>query len=280
MGLIRVDVDVDLHYETVGRGPTLVLVNGLSQTTSNWMAHVRSLSAHFRVVTFDWRGQGKTPVGARELSPEVFSADLLALLDEVSADRALVCGFSYGARIALHFAATHPDRVERLVLTGLGALTTASGRMIVRSWRECLRTGGLEAMAWCSLPHIFGSAFLDAHEGLAAGMVRASVLRNDPNAIARALDALSGFDEPMADASRFHGPTLVIAGEHDPLVRPRSARALAESASNGVAQIVADAGHTVALEQPGLWRELLRRWCSEGLVGMAPVGPHEGGELS
>lgn len=53
-----------LHYETRGDdGPCVLLLNGMSQSTASWMSQARKLGERYRVVMYDARGQGKSPLG-------------------------------------------------------------------------------------------------------------------------------------------------------------------------------------------------------------------------
>jgi len=149
--LERAEAGVKLYYQERGEGPALLLINGLSQSAANWTSQVSSLSEGYRVITFDCRGQGRSDLGQEPLDIDVHVSDVLALLDHLGVERVHPVGFSHGARIGLRLAAYHPERVERLVLTGMGADDGVFRRTLVRVWREVLRLGGVEALAWALL---------------------------------------------------------------------------------------------------------------------------------
>lgn len=75
-----------------------------------------------------------------------------------------LAGFSFGGRVALAAAATHPARVRRLVLTGVPADRDAQGRLILKSWRTSLERGNLPEFAWSSMLLCHGPAFLSKFE--------------------------------------------------------------------------------------------------------------------
>jgi pimeloyl-ACP methyl ester carboxylesterase len=106
---------VKTFYEVFGDGrPTLLLLPAWSIVHSRlWKMQVPYLARHYRVITFDGRGNGRSD---RPLTPEgyadgEFVADALAVLDATGTDRAVIVGLSAGGRWGLQIASRHPDRV-------------------------------------------------------------------------------------------------------------------------------------------------------------------------
>ena len=85
-----------------------------------WKAQIPYLARHFRVVTFDGRGNGRSdrPVGAAAYTPDEFAADALAVMDATATERAVVVALSCGALWATILAAEHPERVDSVVYIG------------------------------------------------------------------------------------------------------------------------------------------------------------------
>lgn len=248
---------VRLWVEERGTGPTLVLLNGMSQTTANWMTQVRHLKQAARVIAYDGRGQGRSGAGAGNYTLDAHVDDLLAVLDACEVTTASFVGFSHGARVALRLAALHPARVSRLVLTGLGSNEDALRMAIVRSWIAVLKLGGIEAMAWCALPDILGRGFLDQHVTQMEAMVRATVQRNTTEGLTALLEGLVTYPEPQDDARLVRCRTLLLNGAEDLLVDGRAARILAGQFARCRHQQVDNSGHTVPIEQPEVWRNLV-----------------------
>lgn len=256
MGSVRLHRDV--AGLDVGR-PVVVFLNGMTQSTAHWRSHVRAFSETYGVVTYDARGQGQTPPGDEPLTLDLHADDLVGLLDELGVARAHLVGFSHGARVALQFANRHADRLHRLVLVSATATPTALARTIVRSWREVLARGGLEAMAWASLPAILGSAYLAHSERILAGIIKASVERNDPDGVRRLLDAMISYPDLGTLARGVRADTLVISASEDLLVTADGARELAELCG-GEHVVVEGCGHTIPIERPDEFRALVQRF--------------------
>ena len=106
-----------LYYETVGKGPAVVLVHGGLVDSRQWNDQMKEFAKHHRVLRYDLRGFGRSAA-----APQPFShiEDLRALMDFLKIERATVVGLSLGGIIAADFALEHPERVDRLVLVGAG----------------------------------------------------------------------------------------------------------------------------------------------------------------
>ncbi len=101
--------------------PTVLLLPTWSIIHSRqWKFQVPYLARRGRVVTFDGRGNGRSdrPSDSTAYRPSEFAADALAVLDATGTDRAVLVGFSFGARWALELGTAHPDRVLGIVFVG------------------------------------------------------------------------------------------------------------------------------------------------------------------
>lgn len=112
--------DRTLAYEVYGAGERwVVLLHGLLIDSRVNRGLARSLAAHgHKVVLLDLLGHGASdkPVHAAEYRMDVYAEQVVALLDEIGAERAVVGGTSLGANVTLHVAARHPERVQGLLL--------------------------------------------------------------------------------------------------------------------------------------------------------------------
>ncbi|MBA4099829.1 MAG: alpha/beta hydrolase [Rhodospirillum sp.] len=111
---------VSIYYEVYGAGaPTVLLLPAWSIVHSRmWKGQVAFLARHYRVVTFDGRGNGLSdrPKGARAYHSREFVADAIAVMDATATERAVVIGLSLGGHFAAMLAALHPERVESAIL--------------------------------------------------------------------------------------------------------------------------------------------------------------------
>ncbi|MEV4654872.1 alpha/beta hydrolase [Micromonospora sp. NPDC049301] len=110
--------DVTLNYVRGGHGPTLVLLHGYPQCWYMWRPLLPELARHFEVVAPDLRGFGGSDAPDGGYDKKTVAADLHGLLDQLglTGDLRLV-GHDLGTMVAYAYAAAHPERVSRLVLS-------------------------------------------------------------------------------------------------------------------------------------------------------------------
>ncbi|MGH9275355.1 MAG: alpha/beta fold hydrolase, partial [Acidimicrobiales bacterium] len=114
---------VKIAYEVHGEGndPTVLLAPTWSIVHSQiWKAQVPYLARHFRVVTLDGRGNGRSdrPTGASAYIDDAYADDIVAVMDATDTDRATLVGLSMGALWGVLVAARHPERVTGLLVIG------------------------------------------------------------------------------------------------------------------------------------------------------------------
>lgn len=114
---------IRIYYEVIGLGDPLVIINGLGIDVSEF----RTLSAAFakthRVLVFDNRGAGRTDKPDEPYSIEQMAVDTAGVMKAAGLKKAHVIGISMGGRIAQELALTHPEMVDKLILTSTSART-------------------------------------------------------------------------------------------------------------------------------------------------------------
>ena len=116
MQRVTVDSITLATHEWPGRGPAVVAIHGLTSNHTVWYPIADALGGSHRLIAYDLRGRGDSDKPPTGYSLGQHAADLLALLDRLRLDRAIVMGHSLGAHIGVRFATLHPERVAKLVL--------------------------------------------------------------------------------------------------------------------------------------------------------------------
>ena len=231
----------------------LVLVHGFTQTARSWTGVVARLPARYEAVAVDAPGHGDAGALATDLTG--------AAVEVVRAGGAgAYVGYSMGARICLHAALARPDAVERLVvISGTAGIDDAAERAARRASDEALadtiERDGVDAFLerWLAQP-LFATLPATARDvddrrrntasGLAASLRRAG----------------TGTQAPLWDRlGELAVPVLLVAGALDPKFVALAERMHGALARSELA-VVADAGHTVHLEQPDAFAEVLVDW--------------------
>ena len=240
--------------------PPLVLLGGMTQTLSSWGGQLRPLSKTRTVLAYEARGQGATELDPSEAGLARHAEDFAAFVQALGLPTPLdLCGFSFGARVSLAVAATHPHLIRRLVLSGVGSGRGIVGQLIVEGWIASLKTGDLETLARISLPDIVGPRYLQAHAHLVEPMVRAVIERNSFEGIRSLFEQTlrTEPDSPWANdalAARVQCPALVMGGALDRLAPPQEVEDLA-GRMGAQTRRFEDAGHTIPIEAAESWRE-------------------------
>ncbi len=110
---------IRLHYQEMGHGHTLVMLHGLLlDSLALWyFTASRIASNQRRILTYDFRGHGKSEKTVSGFDLHTLSLDLAGLLDGLEPRLAIdLCGYSYGCLVALRYAIDNPTRVRKLVL--------------------------------------------------------------------------------------------------------------------------------------------------------------------
>jgi 3-oxoadipate enol-lactonase len=237
-----------LHSEITGRAdaPVLVLGSSLGTSLEMWDGQL-ALAEHLRVVRFDHRGHGRSPVPPGPYDIEDLARDVLALLDALEIERASYCGLSIGGMVGMWLAAHAPERIERLVLVCTSAhLPPAEG------WRDrasaVREAGTVEAVADAVVERWLTPGFAAEHPELRAEL-RAMLVANDPEGYAASCGAIERMDL-RAELARIEAPTLVISGADDPATPPEHQALIADSIPGARLETVAPAAHLAAVERP------------------------------
>jgi 3-oxoadipate enol-lactonase len=200
--------------------PVVVLGNSLGTDMGMWDAQVPALAAHFRVVRYDTRGHGGSPVVPGDCTLAELAADLVGLLDALEVERASFAGVSLGGMTAMELAATAPDRVDRLVLC-----CTSARLGPPETWREraaTVRAGGMAAIAEETLGRWFTPEADPAIVARFDAMLRAIPAEGYAACCAAVRDM-----DLRARLASITAPTLVIAAAGDPATPPAHAEVIA-----------------------------------------------------
>jgi 3-oxoadipate enol-lactonase len=201
-------------YDCAGDGPWLTLLHSVGLSTrQGWRNQIASLTRHFKVLSFDFRGLGESGRGAEPPGVKTFTHDLAALLDHFGVTSTAVVGVSLGGFVAQAFALEQPERVAALVLVSTTNKIFAghAGRREERNRK--IRQQGMTAAADHQLASHFPAEFVAAHPEV-MDWYKGHYLANDPETYIAIMEDLGRFDSTER-LGAIRCPTLIVAGGAD-----------------------------------------------------------------
>ena len=224
--------------------PVVVLSNSLGATRGMWDPQVPALAERYRVVTYDTRGHGESPAPQGPYTIDDLTDDLVALLDEVGAERAHVVGLSIGGMIGIRLAARNPERVHRLAVLCSSPKPDPQG---FRDRAAQVRSAGTAAIAPTVVSRWLTPSYAAEHPDLVARL-EGMIATADDEGYAGCCEAIAALDL-HADLGRITAPTLVISGADDPALPPEHQRAIADGISGAEFLSVSPGAHLANLER-------------------------------
>ena len=265
---------VKIFYEVFGAGePTVLLLPTWSIVHSrHWKMQIPYLSRHCRVVTFDGRGNGRSdrPMEPEAYREEEFAADALAVMEATATQRAVVVSLSRGAERSLHLAASHPERVDKLVFIAPALpLPPATPRLKAiqdfdeqrdsyagwQTWNRHYWTEHYEDF----LEFFFSQCFTEPHSTKQREDCVGWALETGPETLVATQLAPRLLDEQSVREllARINCPVLVIHGSEDG-VRPHASGARLAELADGALTTLEGSGHIPIARDPVKINLLLR----------------------
>lgn len=250
-----------------GVGRPVVWLHGLGGTWRDFEPQLDSLADRYRCIVPELRGHGRSPLPPGRFDTTVLAGDVVAVLQALHVDRAVLVGLSLGGLVAQALAVEHPGLVDGLILVATGAKVPAPVGPLLKAAATRIRAKGMPAALAMlgQLGHDAGGGAEAMRAARAAGT--ASALRdltsNDPDVLAAGLVALAEHDLRRR-LRQVTAPTLVVAGDRDPVVPRSLVDQLVAAVPGARLAIVADAGHLPNQDQPGVFDELVSSFV-EGL---------------
>ncbi|WP_017615793.1 3-oxoadipate enol-lactonase [Nocardiopsis salina] len=241
-------MSVDLHHTVTGpeSAPVLLLGGSLGSTAQMWEPQAEALSTALRVVRFDMRGHGRSPVPDGPYTMADLGGDVLALLDRLGVERAHYAGLSLGGMVGQWLAVNAPERIDRLVL-----MATSPYAGPPQSWLDraaLAREQGPVALADTVVGRWFTEDFAQArpHE---VTELRDGIADTPAEGYAACCEAISQWDV-RDDLYRVGAPTLVVGGTED-LATPidDNAALIADRIPGARLRVLDHAAHLLSWEQ-------------------------------
>ena len=249
------------HME-MGTGAALVFLHGIGGDKTSFQHQLPAFAGAWRAISWDMPGYGESPL-EEDMSFEMLSRSLAALLDHLDVDQAHIVGHSMGGMVAQQFVADFPDRVQAQVLSATSPAFGKPGG----AWQK-------QFLAERLAPLDRGLTPADFADELMAGMfgdfkssdrqaeAAASMKRLKSDTYRAALNCLVTFDRRAALAA-ISCPTLCLAGEKDGAAPPAVMEKMASKISGAEYQCISSVGHLANFERADLFNAAIERFLSQ-----------------
>lgn len=271
-----------LHVAAAGpeTGPLILLLHGFPEFWYGWRRQLPALAAAgFRVWAPDQRGYSRSdkPAGVAKYRIELLADDVLGLMDAAGRQTAFLVGHDWGAAVAWHLAAAHPERIDRMAAINvphpqvMARHLRRSPRQLLRSWymlffqlpwlpeallRCCSWRLPTAALRNTSLPGTFSTADLKRYREAWSQPGACSAMLNWYRAAFRRASLPS-------PNPRIRVPTLLIWGAGDRFLGRELAPPSIERCDRGRLEFLEQATHWVHHEQADRVNDLLIRFFQE-----------------
>jgi len=248
---LGIDSSAYIYYELFDQAAdtreTLVLLHGGLTSITAWFAQIPKLSAHFRLVCIDLRGQGRSTLGDLPFSYRLFAADLCRVMDHLKIQTFHVAGWSDGGNVGLLAAVMCSDRVKSLVTIGsnyhYSGLNSAAKQEIQHA---------------DTFPHPIVARCLYSLESSHPGQWHELVVRT--LALWRQYPRLT-----EKDLSVVHVATQIVVGEYD-MISLAHAETMAGAMPHAKLKVINGRGHNLLFTEPKLISHLILDFANEHKV--------------
>ncbi len=241
-GMPYADLDeIQLYYETAGSGRPVILINSWGTTLRIWDQVVRDLAADHEVITYDWRGCGRSERTFAGNTIDQNGTDLRSLISCLRLDRPVLVGSSVGSLFALETARSGTGAGGVVVLDGPGYWGTVMADTL-HQYVDALAADRATAVT-ASAKNMYASP----SEALCAWTTR-QILDASPHIDALFLEQ-TGYD-PRAWLAELPLPVLYVHGELDKAVPVHVPEELAALTPGGRAVVIQGAGHLSQQDKP------------------------------
>jgi 3-oxoadipate enol-lactonase len=229
-------------------GLPVVFIHGFPFSHEMWNAQFDALPKSVHAIAYDVRGHGQADVGDGQYTIELFVDDLVALLDYLKIDRAVLCGLSMGGYVALRTVERNPDRIRGLVLADTRSEADGNEAKVKRTGTlKGVKADGVATFAGNFVKAVFAPETFQSNPQ-SVEFVKQLIVANSPIGICGTAIALAARTDTTAALSSIKVPTLILVGEQDALTPPAASQAMHEKISGSKLAILKRAAHMSNVE--------------------------------
>lgn len=247
----------ELYIEEKGQGEPVILLHGFPLDHRMWQSQVDALSSKYRVITPDLRGMGQSDVPVTNISIDQYADDILIMMDKMDIQKAALGGFSMGGYVAFALLRKAPERFTALIFANTRPEADGpEARKNRMNMAVALYDKGAAAAKDAMLPKLLTEETAKEQPALVESL--SEVMASMPaEGLVHASLAMAFRPDSVELLSLISVPTLVIAGEKDPVAPPDVMRKMAEAISGASFHVIPAASHLAPMEKSEAFNALL-----------------------
>ena len=252
---------VKLHWREAGAGDPVVFIHGFPFNSAMWNAQLAVAPTGWRFIAPDLRGFGTSEAGAKaEYSMDLFADDMIALLDHLQIEQAVICGLSMGGYVALSLVDRYPDRVRALVLAATRASADdAAARKGRAELAAKARSEGAAAVVKAMLPKLLAGA-TSTQRPAVLSQVRKMMESTKPETLARSLEAMAKRKDYTGELDKISVAAMVVRGDQDEIIPKGDAELIARGIRGTRQEVIPNTGHLPNMEAPDVFNHALHQF--------------------
>jgi pimeloyl-ACP methyl ester carboxylesterase len=243
--------NIEMAYDDSAVGEAVILIHGFPLNRQMWQPQIAPIAnAGYRVITPDLRGFGASEAPSEGYSLDLFADEIVALMDSLGLERAVVGGMSMGGYILLNLLERYPERVRAacFIATKSSADDEAGRQRRTAMANEAERLGANPIIKIFAELLFAPDTIHDKPELVAR--ITSWMRDTNPKALAGGLLAMRDRKDYTPLLPGFRHPSLVIAGAEDRAASPNAVELFTSGLSDCRSQVIEKAGHMVNMEQP------------------------------
>lgn len=243
--------------------PVMIFIHGVGMNKLSWQAQMQDFSQDYRVIAYDMLGHGQSDMPPEPTCLSDLTAQLCQLMDQLQIDKAHIIGHSMGALVAIEFALTHPESVDRLIALNAVYQRGADKRVSVLTRAKSIAQPDSGVGNDATINRWFTPEERQ-HQPKAIEQIRQWLGAVDKSGYARIYWLFATSDRVFINRlHQLRAPALFMTGSDDPNSTPEMSQRLAAESREARSEIIQGERHMMAYISPDIINSRIRSFLVE-----------------
>jgi pimeloyl-ACP methyl ester carboxylesterase len=259
-GFVEREDGARIYYQVQGEGTPMMLIHGYPLNSGLFRDNVAALAANYQVITPDLRGFGKSEAPNEQASIEVYAQDMLAVLDQLGLEQAVIGGMSMGGMTLFEMYRQAPERFTGAVLIDTAHLPAGVAEAdLWRGYAKQAQQLGVESLVMSLTPDMLTGATRSDNKTLVdylGGLIKEASL----NGAVGGGNALAARPDSTATLASITVPTLIIVGLEDTVTPLEVAQQMNQGIAGSQLTVIPSASHAATIEKAEDVNKAILEW--------------------